>query len=191
MNKVKVLVEGYAKKIKGGWSASSTVTLVESNGKNIIVDPGCNRKKLIEGLKKNNLEITDIDFVFLTHGHTDHSLLAGIFPNAKVLNSKEIYDNDKQVEHHNQILGMDVGIIPTPGHSKNHCSLVVRTEEGTYVIAGDLFWWTDDEEQIIDVNKPDIAHVFDMKQLVENRKKVLKIADWIIPGHGKIFKVEK
>ena len=27
-----------------------------------------------------------------------------------------------------------------------------------------------------------------MEDLVESRKKILKMADWIIPGHGKVFK---
>ena len=29
------------------------------------------------------------------------------------------------------------------------------------------------------------------KQLMESRNKILEIADYIIPGHGKMFKVEK
>ncbi len=37
MNKIKVLIQGYAKEIKNGWLASSTVTLIQSNDKNIIV----------------------------------------------------------------------------------------------------------------------------------------------------------
>lgn len=40
MNNVKVLIEGYAKEIRGGWLASSTTTLIESNGIRVIVDPG-------------------------------------------------------------------------------------------------------------------------------------------------------
>lgn len=40
MAEVKILIEGYAKKTENGWLASSTVTLVRSNDKNIIVDPG-------------------------------------------------------------------------------------------------------------------------------------------------------
>jgi len=31
----------------------------------------------------------------------------------------------------------------------------------------------------------------DIEKLKESRKKVLEIADWIIPGHGKMFKVNK
>ena len=192
MNKIKVLIQGYAKKIKNGWLASSTVTLIKSNGKNVIVDPGCNRKKLVEELSNNNLRLTDIDFVLLTHSHADHTLLAGIFENAKVLTTEEIYDNDNQTEHNNKIPETDLEIIQTPGHSPEHCSLVVPTEEGTYVVAGDVFWWMDNEEQKIDVEKEDEAHPeeIDMEKLIESRKQLLKIADYIIPGHGEMFKVK-
>ncbi len=193
MNKVKVLIQGYAKQIESGWLASSTVTLVQSNGKNIIVDPGCNRDKLIEGLLKNNLKPNDIDFVLLTHGHTDHTLLTGIFENAKVLNPEEIYDGDKQTEHNNKIPETNLEIIQTPGHSPEHCSLIVPTEEGTYVVAGDVFWWMDDEKQEINIEKADPAHPeeIDVKKLIESRKKLLEIGDYIIPGHGKTFKPSK
>ena len=63
MANVKVLIEGYAKEIENGWLASSSVTLIKSDNKNIIVDPGCNRKLLLESLEKENLKISDIDFV--------------------------------------------------------------------------------------------------------------------------------
>jgi glyoxylase-like metal-dependent hydrolase (beta-lactamase superfamily II) len=193
MSKLKVLIEGYAREVKGGWIASSTVTLVQSNDKNIIVDPGCNRAKLIDSLKKENLEIDDIDFILLTHNHTDHTLLSGIFRKAKVLNPEEIYDGDKQIAHDNCIPETDLKIIQTPGHTPEHCSLVVSTKSGVYVVAGDVFWWVDNEEQKIDIKKQDEAHPSEtnMKELIRSRKKILEIADYIIPGHGKMFKVKK
>jgi len=194
MDKVKVLIEGYAKKIKNGWLASSTTTLVESNSKKIIVDPGCNRKKLLKKLGRNNLKAGDIDFVFTTHNHTDHILLTGMFENAKVLNDTEIYDGDIQVEHRNTIPDTDLKIIQTLGHDQFHCALVVPTENKTYVIAGDVFWWMDDEEQktdyesLVDHKDP---YIKDEKAIKESRKKILELADYVIPGHGKMFKVEK
>lgn len=188
MNKVKVLIEGYAKEVEGGWVASSTVTLVYGDDKKIIVDPGCNRQRLIEELSKNGLKPSDIDFVLLTHNHTDHALLVGIFDKARVLNNETIFDNDEIVDHNNKIPETNLEIIQTPGHDNDHCSLVVKTDEGIYVVAGDVFWWTDKEEQVIDINKTDLIHATDMERLVESRKRVLEIGDYIIPGHGKVFK---
>lgn len=193
MNQVKVLIEGYAKEIEGGWLASSTVTLVKVGNKNIIVDPGCNRKRLLEELENNNLKTSDIDFVLLTHSHADHGLLAGIFEKAKVLTVEEIYNGDNQTSHENKIPDTDLEVIQTPGHCPEHCSLVVPTAEGVYVVASDVFWWMDDEEKKMELEKEDEAHPaeVDMEKLIESRKKILGIADYIIPGHGKMFKVEK
>lgn len=193
MSEIKILIEGYARQIKNGWLASSTTTLVKSNGKNIIVDSGCNREKLLEALKKENLKVEDIDFVLLTHNHLDHTLLAGIFPNARVLTTEEIYKNDNQVSHGNIIPDTDLKIIQTPGHCNEHCSLIVPTEKGVYVVGGDVFWYVEGEAQTADIKKVDDAHPaeVDMEKLIVSRKKILKIADYIIPGHGRMFKVNK
>lgn len=193
MAEIKVLIEGYAKQIASGWLASSTVTLVKSKGKNLIVDPGCNREKLLAALKKEKLSVGDIDFVLLTHNHLDHASLAGIFPNARVLTSEEMYKNDNQVAHGNIIPDTDLKIIQTPGHCNEHCSLVVPMERGTCVVAGDVFWWTEGETQTADTRKVDDAHPAEvnMEKLIDSRKKILEIADYIIPGHGKMFKVDK
>jgi len=193
MTEVQVLIQGYAKNNDSGWLSSSSVTLVKSNGKNIIVDPGCNRQKLIEGLKNNGLTPDDIDYIFCTHNHTDHILLVGMFPNAKVLNDTEMYDGDRQVDHSGIIPDTDCKIIATPGHDQFHAALIVPTKKGVFALAGDVFWWFDDEAQQTDrkslLNRAD-PFVKDEKVLKESRKKILKIANYIIPGHGKMFKVE-
>ncbi len=193
MTKIKVLIEGYAKQIKGGWLASSTATLIRTKGRNIIVDPGCNKGKLIVALGKEKLKIENIDFVLLTHNHLDHALLAGIFPTAKVMTSEEIYTGDNQIAAGETIPGTDLKIIKTPGHAREHCSLIVPVEKEIYAVAGDVFWWTDKEKQTIDIEKIDDAHPEEanMAQLIESRKMILELADWVIPGHGKMFKVEK
>ena len=194
MTEVKILVDGYAKEIENGWLASSTTTLVKIDGKNIVVDPGCNRTMLIEALKENDLELDDINYVLITHNHLDHSLLAGIFENAKMVYTTEIYEGDKQVEYGDNIPDLDIEIIKTPGHSTDSRSFIVKADNGLYAIAGDVFWWTNTEEQKTDfdslINHAD-PYAGDMTVLQVSRKKVLEIADYIIPGHGKMWKVEK
>lgn len=191
MAEVKVLIEGYAREIKGGWLASSTTTLIKDGKKKILVDPGTNRELLLKKLKEEGLTLDEIDFVFMTHYHIDHNLLMGIFSKAKVLDDDTIYEGDKEIAHGGFIPGTKVKIIKTPGHEKFHGSLVVPTEKGVVVVAGDVFLWADKEKQKID-RKSLLEHkdpfVKDEKALLESRKKVLKIADWIIPGHGKRFK---
>jgi glyoxylase-like metal-dependent hydrolase (beta-lactamase superfamily II) len=194
MEEVKILIKGFAKEITNGWVASSTTTLIKLNDRSIIVDPGCNRKKLIDALTENKLKTTDIDYVLLTHNHTDHNLLAGIFENAKVVTNSEVYDDDYQVDYEGNIPELDIEILKTPGHSTDSISFKIKVDEKIYVIAGDVFWWMDNEEQKNDYESL-ISHedpyVKEKSILEASRKKVLAIADFVIPGHGKMFKVEK
>jgi glyoxylase-like metal-dependent hydrolase (beta-lactamase superfamily II) len=192
MNKVKVLIEGYAKEIQGGWLASSTTTLIRSENIKIIVDPGTNRELLLNKLATEDLNPGDINVVFMTHYHPDHNLLTGIFERAQIVDDTMIYEKDKQWEHDGKIPKTDIVILKTPGHEQFHGSLLVNTREGNIIVAGDLFWWASNENVVTD-EKSLLEHKdpFEKnhKDLIESRKKILTIADYIIPGHGKMFKV--
>lgn len=195
MAEVKVLIEGYAKELEKGWVASSTTCLVTTENKKIITDPGCNRKKLLATLSKEGLTTSDIDYVFLSHCHPDHILLAGIFEKAKFVtfDTNLLYNKDLMLEFDKDVLGKDLEIIETPGHVLEHLSLLVHTSKGKIAIVGDVIWWVDGEEQVFNINQKDHSQAkgMNMKKLIESRKKILEIADYIIPGHGKMFKVEK
>lgn len=195
MAEVKILIEGYAKELKNGWRASSTCCFIKSGDKKIITDPGCNRRKLLAALKKEKIESADIDYVFLSHCHIDHILLAALFKNAKFVtfNANFLYDQDLILEFDEQALGKDIKILETPGHTVEHLSLLINTPQGKIALAGDVIWWVDGEEQKVDINKKDNSHPkeLNMKKLIASRKKLLKIADYIIPGHGRMFKVKK
>ncbi len=192
MAEVKVLIEGYAKQLKRGWIASSTSCLVRTGSKIIITDPGCNRRKLLGALKREGLKTGDIDYVFLSHQHPDHILLAGIFENAKFItfDSNLLYSKDLMVVFDKHFLGRDIEIIETPGHVPEHISLLVRTPRGKIAIAGDVVWWKIGQKQIFKIDQKDYSQAegMDMKKLVKSRRKLMKTADHIIPGHGKMFK---
>ncbi|MEK6964124.1 MAG: MBL fold metallo-hydrolase [Nanoarchaeota archaeon] len=195
MAEVKVLIEGYAKQLEKGWIASSTTCLVTTEGKKIITDPGCNREKLLGALVREGLTTANIDYVFLSHRHPDHVLLAGIFENAKFItfDTNLMYDKDILLEFDKHELGKDIAIIETPGHVEEHLSLIVNTAKGKIAIVGDVIWWLEGEEQVFDINQKDHAQAkgMDMDQLIASRKMVLEMADYVIPGHGKMFKVER
>jgi glyoxylase-like metal-dependent hydrolase (beta-lactamase superfamily II) len=196
MATIKTLIQGYARQLEHGWKASSTCCLVVNDAsQKIITDPGCNRAALLKALENEKLTTDAIDYVFLSHRHPDHVLLAGIFEKAKYItfDTHLIYDQDLLLEFDKHVLGDDIEIIETPGHVNEHLSLVVDTPEGKVLIAGDVIWWLDDEAQIVDLNQKDHTQAYDMdmEALVESRKKLLALADYIIPGHGKMFKVHK
>lgn len=186
MNTVDVLIEGYVRELSDTtWEACSTCTLVTTEKtKHIVVDPGSNKKFLLAALTKRNLTVEDIDWVFLTHHHLDHAMNVGLFPNAKIIDVECIYTVDHGEVVGETIPGTDIRIIKTPGHEASHASLIVPTSHGTVVVAGDVFWWTEGEEHVLDVDKTD-AFAIDMTSLKVSRKRVLEIAHEIIPGHGK------
>jgi glyoxylase-like metal-dependent hydrolase (beta-lactamase superfamily II) len=192
----KVLIKGYAREEEDAEYVSCTTTLVKDNNLNILVDPGMNKPLLKESLSKENLSFEDIHYVILTHTDTDHMLLTALFTKAKVVDAWQIYTFDgKIVSHEDKIPGSFIKLLKTPGHSNSHTAVILEnTSKGTVVIAGDVFWWWDSEEQKTDyeslISKKD-PYTSDKEKLISSRKKVIEIADYIIPGHGEMFKVDK
>ncbi|MFA6271577.1 MAG: MBL fold metallo-hydrolase [Patescibacteria group bacterium] len=195
MYDIKVLIQGYVRAEGEDEYASSSVTLIRQGDLNILVDVGMDRERLLDALNNEDLMPVDIDFVVLTHTHLDHCLLAGIFENAKIMDDSAIYSFDGKItEHKGKIPGTDIEIIPTPGHDQHHCAVLVKTEEfGNVAIVADLFWWEDCQEQKTDrmslLNLKD-PYLNDGLILKKSREKVLKRADYIVPGHGKPFKLQ-
>ena len=194
MAEVKVLIEGYAKSTGGKeFRASPTTTLIKDSGKLILVDPGANRQKLLDALKRENLRPKNIDMIFLTHYHIDHLINIRLFPNKDILDNGTIYRDDEEIGFSKKIPGTSIKIIPTPGHAFEHVSLLVETNKGKMCIAGDLWWWEDGKQKTDKKSLLNAKDIFvkDKKALLKSRKKILEIADYIIPGHGKMFEVIK
>jgi glyoxylase-like metal-dependent hydrolase (beta-lactamase superfamily II) len=196
MAKVKILIEGYAIEEKDFEYASPSAVLIQDNNLNIVVDPGMNRKLLLKSIRRENLTVRNIDYVIITHYHPDHCLLASIFENAKVIDNYSInYWDSKIEEHQRKIPGTNIKLIFTPGHDYNHCSVLVENERHEkIVVAGDIFWWLDGAKQ--NTNQENLLNLKDKyakdkKLLRKSREKILRIADYIIPGHGKMFKINK
>lgn len=202
MTKVKILIPGYVYKKKDQEFVSSTTTLISSEGGltkkgvNMVVDPGMNRGLLLKALAKEKLSPDKIDYVILTHYHLDHALLTGIFAKARILDDELVYSWQGTLKEHNQkVPGTEIKILKTPGHDPFHCSVLVNTREfGKVIVAGDLFWWKDGKEQKTDkanLLQHKDPYMKDWKALLASRQKILKLADYIIPGHGKMFKIKK
>jgi glyoxylase-like metal-dependent hydrolase (beta-lactamase superfamily II) len=188
MVEVKILVEGYTTDSGVGGSeeerTASTITLIRDGNNIIVVDPGVLKSQsvLIDALKKEGLTVDDVNVVFLTHSHIDHFRNVGMFPNAKLLEFFGLWENDT-VDDWEEQFSENIKIIKTPGHADNSLSFLIKTDKGLVAIVGDVFWKKDFPEKDPYAN--------DLEKLAESRKKVLELADYIIPGHGKMFKVEK
>jgi len=194
MSELRILIEGYAREEKNVWLASPSTVLIKDSGLNILADPGSNKKMLLVALEKEGFKPEDIDIVFLTHYHLDHILNIRLFPDKDIYDGATINSGDKIIPYSGRIPGTKIEVIQTPGHADEHCSLLIETKDGKIVIAGDVFWWRHDQEQLIDLDsllnlKDPFAN--DGQALIESRKKILELADYIIPGHGKMFKIFK
>lgn len=193
----------YVKKMKYGGTGASTVTLIKGE-KTLLVDTGFeregdttlineekNHEKLKWILQQEGLTPQDIDYVFFTHLHRDHTGNFALFDNATffmsayeyerchILRSEPVDDNDEIME--------GVTVLYTPGHTKGHSSVKVHLED-TIVVAGDAivsltyflkgtFWCYNQDYYSDEASEQSV-------------KKIIDSADYIIPGHGSIFKVK-
>jgi len=193
---VKVLFDGYSKPIFGGQTANCSCTLI-SGKKNVIVDTmtAWDKEKLLGELANLNVSPIDIDYVISTHGHSDHIGNNNLFLNAKHIVGWAINHKDRYFDHpfdRGVPYRIDEGlnVIPTPGHTLSDVSVVVKNAKdlGCVVIAGDLF---ENEDDISDDSIWKNAGSENEELQMQNRLRVLEIADYIVPGHGKMFQVCK
>lgn len=83
---IDMVLHGFGMATSQGRIGYCGVTLLRGT-KNILVDVAQvgRRAILLEKLKDRGLSPNDIDLVFLTHAHWDHSLNVDLFPNAEIL----------------------------------------------------------------------------------------------------------
>jgi len=180
---VKILLEGYVSTESGGRSCS-TISLVRDGALKIVCDPGtANSAEVIEkALAKERLDADGINVVFITHNHMDHHRFTGLFRKAKILDFYGWWDKDACSEC-GGFVSENIHLIKTPGHSHDSVSLIVETAEGIVAVCGDVFW-----KQGFPKRDP---YACDLKKLAASRKKILEIADFVVPGHGETFKAKK
>ncbi|XP_061194176.1 metallo-beta-lactamase domain-containing protein 1-like [Saccostrea echinata] len=189
---VVVIKEGYNKPKDTGQQRASAISLIKGP-KNIIVDTGnpWDKDFILDGLKKNGLSPEKINYCVCTHGHSDRVGNLSIFSNAVHILSYDVCVGD-QYHMHDFKTGIpyeiddDVEVVPTPGHTGSDVSVIVsNTGLGTVAVTGNLF------ECFEDLEEPslwqDVSENPELQQ--EGRIKVLEKADYIVPAHGKMFKV--
>ncbi|MBI3620095.1 MBL fold metallo-hydrolase [Candidatus Roizmanbacteria bacterium] len=169
--------------------ANGTITLIKSE-KNIVVDTGLPQDKahILKIIKKHHLRTSDIDYVICTHGDADHISNNNLFPRAKLIVGFDIYDRD-MASFFQKNLKIDGNVMVTEmtGHDDRSIGVLVDTEKGLVAITGDLFEREGDWKKVSDW----ISFSKKPKDQIKNRAKVWELADFIVPGHGDIFKVDK
>ena len=192
---VHILQEGYSKEVvkegQTNFIADCSVSLVTGKFRPVLIDTSgpWNKGHLVSRLHDLGFSCEDVATVVCTHGHSDHVGNLNLFPHAKIIVGFDIctgnvYESfDFKELNAKYCLNDDIFIIPTPGHTSEDVSVVVEnTSIGTVVVAGDIFENEDDEFvwQSLSVN---------VSLQNESRHKIMKLADYIVPGHGKMFQV--
>lgn len=189
-----VLKPGYAKwEGYASQRACGTITLIKSH-KNCMVDLGVATDKniILQQLKRNGLTPQDIDVVILTHSDVDHIGNMNLFPDATFIGGNDVIQGDLFKEFFKEKYSVDenITVIHTPGHDNRSISVLVKTSKGMVAITGDLFEYNKDWVTA-DTSQPWETWSQDKKLQDKSRTKIWELADYIIPGHGDIFKVDK
>ncbi len=202
MAEIKVLIKGHhAKNEEARPKIGSTITLIRTKEKKIVVDTGSflDKDKLIDELKNEGLTPKDIDTVILTHLDLDHLVNIYLFKNAKVFckfrgggyPGQTHFPAEGCLERtdllEKKLISEDIEIMLTPGHAEDMISVIVDTPKGKVVVAGDAF----PSKGWVDFRRQPNSLITDVEKFNESRKKILQVADYIIPGHGEMFKVEQ
>lgn len=194
--KITVLKEGYCRPTADNQScfhADGSITLVETEQHKVIVDTGgpWDRQYLIEAFSELGVGLVEVDYVVGTHGHSDHVGNLNLFPDATHIVGWDVCQRDLYTSHpfsdsQLYVIEENLVVMATPGHTHHDVSLIVRGEK-TIVIAGDLF---ESERDLEDSSLwRDCSE--DPETQERNRRKILDLADVIVPGHGPAFEVKE
>jgi glyoxylase-like metal-dependent hydrolase (beta-lactamase superfamily II) len=188
-----------------GIGGGSTVTLIKAD-RTILVDTGFdfewlntidnherNTRGLIKALREAEVAPDDIDVIFVTHWHNDHSGNLSVFKRAQYMTSKLLFERLRS----DSFIGLDdqeeiavgVRVLFTPGHTVDHASVVVETLLGgarvRVAITGDA---------VISHSYFQSGRIWqdnsDFYDITSARKSILRLvehSDIIIPGHGVPF----
>ena len=205
--KIDLILPGFSLASDQGSFAFCGVTLIEGT-KRILVDVSHygRRTLLLDKLKERGLTPDDIDYVFLTHAHWDHSLNADVFPNSKFLIHRDERQYIRQPADHDwatpkyisillesqqlqevvddEEIDDGIRVLAVPGHSIGSMALIIDTPEGKVAVCGDALpnTWS------VQSGMPRLV-MHDAEQARQSVRKLLNTASVFYPGHDRPFQV--
>ena len=211
MAEVKLLLPGLALMTNRGYLGFCSICLIRGE-KTLIFDTGhwMDRVRLLEELRRNDLDRYAIQGVILSHLHADHMMNVDLFPNAEIIVSsselkyvenphpqdtnvpffwRAILEGRKIVPIENEgetgIL-KDLSFMILPGHTPGCLAAVVKTERGTVVLSGDAGKYA---KEFLTRKKYDSMIYCSPEEVKKSIERILEAADVIIPGHDRPLKV--
>ncbi len=174
-----------------------TSTLIQHDGRTIVVDPGCPPDEMGRVLdQRTGLQPSAVDTVFLTHFHGDHHVGITAFPQAHwCMAAPEIGAWTAQLAPNSPELRLltrlepvtgelapGITLLSTPGHTSAHTSLSFTSGGLRVVVAGDAVM-THDFFLARDV----YFNTVDRAAAVQSIATIADQADIVVPGHDNYF----
>lgn len=161
---------------------ASTVSLVETEGALIVIDPGMvsSTSVILDPIRELGHDPDDVTDIVISHHHPDHTINIALFPNARVHDHWAIYKDDVWTARPAEgfAVAPGVSLMETPGHTAQDITTLVTA--GDDIIAFTHLWWYEtapyDDPLATDA---DALHV--------GRARVLEVSTLIVPGHGDPF----
>lgn len=161
---------------------ASTVSYVRDGDAHVVIDPGMvpGADAILDPLRQAGCTPEQVTDVILSHHHPDHTLHAGLFPNARVHDHWAIYHgetwDDRPAEGFE--VSPSIRLLETPGHTPQDITTLVGTDGG--IVAFTHVWWNEQ-------GPAEDPRAWDLSELHRSRGRVLEVADRIVPGHGAAF----
>ncbi len=192
-------------------TAHSTTTLIRTDKRNILIDPGLPAPALAARLfERTGLQPAAIDTIFLTNFRPAHRAGLALFSHAKrfiheieqqsmaqhlrsILDQAPPEDLDRKIfqqeltlleslSNPEDHLAPGVDLFPLFGYTPGTCGLIVAAPTHTILITGDAVPTQD--HFLAGQLLPD---THDIPTATESLREVYEIADLIIPGHDNLF----
>ncbi len=124
-------------------------TLIKTKNKNILIDAGTTIKYINDSLKKHETKLSDINYIFITHTHTDHvSALLSIIKKYNpciVLTDKMLndlpylneYNNLKIISEDFEIENIKIEVIKTSHDTSDSRGYIITEESSSVVLITD------------------------------------------------------
>ncbi len=160
----------------------STVSLIFDGEQVIVVDPGMapSQAAILDPLAALDVAPGDVTDVVISHHHPDHTVNVGLFGEARVHDHWAIYHHDTWTSRPAEGFAVSPSVVlwETPGHTPQDITTIVGTPDR--IVACTHLWWYSD-------GPPEDPLATDPAAIHPHRRRVLALADLVVPGHGEPF----